>query len=124
MNIINIFSAATNNKINSDTIDQILNQVEVEFPVGLNRESKYLTHQVFDQFHTEHDLLRYIKKLENKDLSLVHSMISLGSCTMKYNPKINENISTNTELLQRKLTVEDDYPQDYINFAIKKQKQK
>ena len=52
---------------------------------GLERSSEYLTHPVFNSYHAEHELLRYIKRLENKDLSMVHSMISLGSCTMKLN---------------------------------------
>jgi len=49
------------------------------------RTSSYLTHQVFNTHHSESEMMRYIKSLENKDLSLVHSMISLGSCTMKLN---------------------------------------
>jgi len=49
------------------------------------RQSGYLTAKVFNSYHTEHEMLRYIKRLETKDLSLVHSMISLGSCTMKLN---------------------------------------
>src|SRR6185436_6780742 len=49
------------------------------------RKSSYLTHSVFNTHHSEHEMLRYIKRLENKDLSMVHSMISLGSCTMKLN---------------------------------------
>jgi glycine dehydrogenase len=52
---------------------------------SLVRQSSYLTHPVFNSHHSEHEMLRYIKKLENKDLSMVHSMISLGSCTMKLN---------------------------------------
>ena len=51
----------------------------------LSRKSSYLTHPVFNSYHSESDMMRYIKRLENKDLSLVHSMISLGSCTMKLN---------------------------------------
>lgn len=51
----------------------------------LARTSKYLTHPVFNSHHSETQLVRYMKQLENKDLSLVHSMISLGSCTMKLN---------------------------------------
>ncbi len=49
------------------------------------RTGEFLTHPVFHQYHTEHEMLRYIKHLESKDLSLVHSMIPLGSCTMKLN---------------------------------------
>jgi glycine dehydrogenase len=51
----------------------------------MNRESDFLTHPVFNSYHTESDMMRYIKRLENRDLSLMHSMISLGSCTMKLN---------------------------------------
>ncbi|TNE69463.1 glycine dehydrogenase (aminomethyl-transferring) [bacterium] len=51
----------------------------------LVRTSEYLTHPVFNSYHAEHEMLRYLKRLENKDISLVHSMISLGSCTMKLN---------------------------------------
>jgi glycine dehydrogenase len=49
------------------------------------RKSHYLTHPIFNTYHSESEMMRYIKRLENKDLSLVHSMISLGSCTMKLN---------------------------------------
>ncbi|MDR3062076.1 MAG: aminomethyl-transferring glycine dehydrogenase [Dysgonamonadaceae bacterium] len=49
------------------------------------RESEFLTHEVFNSYHTETELMRYIKMLERRDISLAHSMISLGSCTMKLN---------------------------------------
>lgn len=52
---------------------------------GFQRSSSFMQHPVFSSYHTEHELLRYLKRLENKDLSLVHSMIPLGSCTMKLN---------------------------------------
>ena len=61
------------------------NSLQLEWPAALVRTSSYLTHPVFNTNHSEHEMLRYIKKLESKDLSLVHSMISLGSCTMKLN---------------------------------------
>ncbi|HWV72268.1 MAG TPA: aminomethyl-transferring glycine dehydrogenase [Pseudosphingobacterium sp.] len=54
-------------------------------PDNLQRTSAYLTHDVFNSHHSEHEMLRYIKSLEAKDLSLCHSMIPLGSCTMKLN---------------------------------------
>ncbi len=54
-------------------------------PVFANRQSSYLTHPVFNNHHSESQMMRYIKQLENKDLSLNTSMISLGSCTMKLN---------------------------------------
>jgi glycine dehydrogenase len=56
-----------------------------EFPAPFARKSGFLAHPTFNRYHTEHEMLRYIKRLEAKDLSLVHSMISLGSCTMKLN---------------------------------------
>jgi glycine dehydrogenase len=59
--------------------------VTTSFPANLTRTSKYLTHEVFNRYHTEHEMLRYIHRLGAKDLSLVHSMIPLGSCTMKLN---------------------------------------
>jgi glycine dehydrogenase len=55
------------------------------FPAPFARTSAFLTHPTFNRYHTEHEMLRYIKRLEAKDLSLCHSMISLGSCTMKLN---------------------------------------
>jgi len=52
---------------------------------ALERTSGYLTHSVFNSYHSETEMMRYIKKLERRDISLTHSMISLGSCTMKLN---------------------------------------
>ena len=58
---------------------------ETTIPADLLRTDDILTNEIFNKYHTETELMRYIKKLERKDLSLVHSMISLGSCTMKLN---------------------------------------
>jgi glycine dehydrogenase len=59
--------------------------LENNYPMLLNRTSEFLTHEVFNKYHSETSMMRYIKKLERKDLSLNHSMIALGSCTMKLN---------------------------------------
>lgn len=68
-------------------VSSIKNEVgsSLSLTASLIRKSNYLTHPVFNTYHSEHEMLRYIKKLESKDLSMVHSMISLGSCTMKLN---------------------------------------
>jgi len=59
--------------------------IEGSYPNEILRTSKFMTNEVFDRYHSETEMMRYLKKLENKDLSLNHSMISLGSCTMKLN---------------------------------------
>lgn len=82
--VIEVFAKSTNQKAEINW-EALIEGLEINLPVGLERTSDYLTHPVFNQFHAEHEMLRYIKRLESKDLSLVHSMISLGSCTMKLN---------------------------------------
>jgi len=57
----------------------------VNAPLPMERKSKFMTHPVFNEYHSEHEMVRYLKRLEEKDISLVHSMIALGSCTMKLN---------------------------------------
>ncbi len=59
-----------------------------QIPDGLIREDRVLTHPVFNSYHSEHEMLRYMSKLEKKDLSLNFSMIPLGSCTMKLNATV------------------------------------
>ena len=83
LNILNIFSEVSERalEINLNNIEEISHQISST----LKRQSDFLSHEVFNKYHTEHEILRYMKRLENKDLSLVHSMISLGSCTMKLN---------------------------------------
>jgi glycine dehydrogenase len=58
---------------------------QITLPQNLSRKTTFLTNPVFNSYHSETEMMRYIKKLERKDLSLNHSMISLGSCTMKLN---------------------------------------
>ncbi|KAL1224620.1 Glycine dehydrogenase (decarboxylating) 2 [Cardamine amara subsp. amara] len=67
------------------TAESLAPEVQNAIPCSLTRETPYLTHPIFNMYHTEHELLRYIHKLQSKDLSLCHSMIPLGSCTMKLN---------------------------------------
>ncbi len=63
----------------------IIAKGSTSIPDSLIRTSNFMTHPVFNSYHSETEMLRYIKSLENKDLALNHSMISLGSCTMKLN---------------------------------------
>ena len=79
--ILSIFAEATGK--GNVTISQLANESMV--PENLHRKSTFLQHDVFNNYHSESQLMRYIKKLERKDLALNHSMISLGSCTMKLN---------------------------------------
>lgn len=64
---------------------QLPEQADICLTDDLLRQSDILTHQVFNSHHTEHEMLRYLKSLEDKDLAMNRSMISLGSCTMKLN---------------------------------------
>ncbi|KAE8676024.1 Glycine dehydrogenase (decarboxylating) [Hibiscus syriacus] len=80
-----LFKVFSGGKPVSFTAASLAPEVENAIPSGLSRQSPYLTHQIFNMYHTEHELLRYIHRLQSKDLSLCHSMIPLGSCTMKLN---------------------------------------
>jgi len=83
--LVNILAAFGIDGLESSDIDGIAAGVDREPVEALRRESGFLTQPVFNKYHNEHDMLRYLKELENRDLSLVHSMIPLGSCTMKLN---------------------------------------
>ena len=80
--LLRIFATAAQHKV--ETIDDV--PVYNNINKVLLRTSPYLTHEVFQKYHTEMEMMRYIKRLDRKDISLTHSMISLGSCTMKMNP--------------------------------------
>ena len=81
--LIEILAEVVNNApVYADEDDfETLNSLDEE----LERTSTYLIHKVFNSYHSETEMMRYIKKLERRDISLTHSMISLGSCTMKLN---------------------------------------
>jgi glycine dehydrogenase len=79
--IVSIFAVATGKQ--ASTISEL--QKGSQIPSHLERTSTFLQHDVFNKYHSETALMRYIKMLERKDLALNHSMISLGSCTMKLN---------------------------------------
>ncbi|GAA4320963.1 aminomethyl-transferring glycine dehydrogenase [Mucilaginibacter gynuensis] len=83
--ITRFFAKVKAKTINDINFDDLKANLETTIPAGLQRTSAYLTHPVFNSHHSEHEMLRYIKSLETKDLSLCHSMIALGSCTMKLN---------------------------------------
>ena len=104
INVLKVDSSKISISINEKTLEKDIESIisvleeytnkkakSFEFPSNINidkkmvRSSKFLTHKVFNSYHSETSLMRYIKKLENKDLSLTRSMISLGSCTMKLN---------------------------------------
>jgi glycine dehydrogenase len=79
------FNTAGNFAAPPFTVDGIFAEVSTALPAGLARTSPYLTHPVFNRYHSETELLRYVTRLRNRDLSLAHAMIPLGSCTMKLN---------------------------------------
>ncbi|HBH22783.1 MAG TPA: glycine dehydrogenase (aminomethyl-transferring) [Cytophagales bacterium] len=83
--IADVFAEQLGKTTRGIDLESLAADIELNYPRGIQRESVFLGHPIFHQFHSEHEMLRYIKRLENKDLSLVHSMISLGSCTMKLN---------------------------------------
>jgi glycine dehydrogenase len=81
--LLNIFAALNNDTITKDI--QLNSYTNIIANSELSRKTPILTHPIFSMYHSESEMMRYIKRLENKDLSLTHSMISLGSCTMKLN---------------------------------------
>ena len=83
--IVRFFAKVKGKTLNDVNIDELKGNIKTVVPAELQRTSTYLTHKLFNSHHSEHEMLRYIKSLEARDLSLCHSMIALGSCTMKLN---------------------------------------
>ncbi len=83
--IIRIFSDLDGKTYDSEIESINIDNLGENLPKNLLRQSEFLSHEVYNKYHTETKMLRYIKRLENKDLSLTSSMIPLGSCTMKLN---------------------------------------
>ncbi len=87
--ILEVFAKSCNHSDSDALIKEVLsgdyNEAIARIPEPLYRKSKFMQHEVFNKYHSETAMMRYIKSLENKDLSLNQSMIPLGSCTMKLN---------------------------------------
>ena len=83
--IDNLFAAFNEGKEPGFTFDDVVSAADFRYDERFNRTSPFLTHPVFNKHHAETEMLRYMNKLQSRDLSLVHSMIPLGSCTMKLN---------------------------------------
>ena len=87
--ILKVFAKSCNYADSDNLIAEVLSgdytQAEARIPETLYRKSSFLEHDVFNSYHSETEMMRYIKSLENKDISLTHAMIPLGSCTMKLN---------------------------------------
>ncbi len=79
--LISIFSKIANKEVKKEEKLDFTNTI----PNNLQRKTDFLTHPVFNSYHSETEMMRYIKRLERKDISLTNSMIPLGSCTMKLN---------------------------------------
>ena len=84
--LISLF--ALEETIDFDRIERLAESIDTDIVEPLRRESDFLSHPVFNSYYTETEMLRYLKRLENRDLSLTTSMIPLGSCTMKLNAAV------------------------------------
>lgn len=84
--LVNVFGTIKGASVDVDKVMEEEATVTTETVYGPQaRASEFMTHPIFNTMHTEHELLRYLQRLQSRDLSLTHSMIALGSCTMKLN---------------------------------------
>ena len=83
--LINIFAMVAKTDLPGNYFQTFKEKTDSSYTDYLTRTSNYLSHEVFHNYHSETEMLRFLKKLENRDLSLAHSMTPLGSCTMKLN---------------------------------------
>ncbi len=86
--IADLWSIFNGGRVPAFTVAELSAQVTVDYPAPLARTSGYLANSVFNHYHSETEMLRYLRRLESRDLSLTHSMIPLGSCTMKLNASV------------------------------------
>jgi glycine dehydrogenase len=83
--ILEVFALAGGKQFETFICDPVECEKMTSIPKGLSRKSGFLTHPTFNSYHSETEMMRYLKRLENKDLALNRTMIPLGSCTMKLN---------------------------------------
>ncbi len=83
--IVSVFAEASGRPARLDGVKALFDGLKPDVPAPFRRSSDFMKHPVFHQYHSESEMMRYVKSLENRDLSLMHSMIPLGSCTMKLN---------------------------------------
>ncbi len=83
--VANLLASFNDGKDPEFALEEVLAGTDIRYDERFNRTTPFLTHPVFNKHHAETEMLRYMNKLQSRDLSLVHSMIPLGSCTMKLN---------------------------------------
>ncbi|MBF8247749.1 MAG: glycine dehydrogenase [Bacteroidetes bacterium] len=83
--IVSVFAQASGRPARFDGVKALFDGLKPQLSAPFRRSSDFMKHPVFHQYRSESEMMRYVKSLENKDLSLMHSMIPLGSCTMKLN---------------------------------------